>query len=122
MATFQGFVIGGVVAGLNHVMHPRDDNGYEQNGKKINNKGGNKTDYLYRANGNEIASYFRLKISFTQEELGFLEGYGFRNNTIGTGGAMTDSSFDIVSFVTSLGEIKAGYTLLKMGLTSVPKS
>ena len=36
---FQGFVIGGVVAGLNHVMHPRDDNGYEQNGKKINNKG-----------------------------------------------------------------------------------
>jgi hypothetical protein len=110
------------VAGLNHVMHLNDDNGYDQNGKKVNNKGGDKTDYLYDANGNEIAST-SVKISFTQggELSSSFEGYGFRNNKIGTGGALMDSSWDIVSFATSLGEIKAGYTLLKMGLTSVPK-
>ena len=108
---FQGFVIGGVVAGLNHVMHPRDDNGYEQNGKKINNKGGNKTDYLYDANGNEIAST-SVKISFTQggELSSSFEGYGFRNNTIGTGGAMYDPSWDI-----AISEIGGGLVFKGLG-------
>ena len=116
---FQGFVIGGVVAGLNHEMHPNDDNGYDQNGKKVNNKGGDKTDYLYDANGNEIAST-SVKISFTQggELSTSYDGYGFRNNTIGTGGALYDPSFDVMSNVPLTG----GITLTKFGLTRLSKS
>ena len=122
---WQGAVIGGIVAGLNHAMHSGDmepDNGYDKNGKKINDNGGNTTDYRYDDNGN-IVSSTSVKITFSQggEVSSSFEGYGFRHYSQGTGGAMMDPSLDIVSFATSLGEIKAGYTLLKMGLTSVPK-
>ena len=120
---FQGFVIGGVVAGLNHEMHPNDDNGYDQNGKKVNNKGGDKTDYLYDANGNEIAST-SVKISFTQggELSTSYDGYGFRNNTIGTGGALYDAGWDATSMFMGLGELKAGFTLFKNGVTLLSKA
>ncbi|QOR73761.1 hypothetical protein IMZ16_09660 [Cruoricaptor ignavus] len=98
---WQGAVIGGIVAGLNHAMHLGDspnDNGYDENGKKVSNKGGDRTDYLYDKNGNEIAST-SVKVTFSQggEVSSSFEGYGFRYYTQGTGGALYDPSFDIMS-------------------------
>lgn len=47
------------VAGLNHTIHSEDmqpHNGYDKNGKKINDNGGNTTDYMYDDNGKVISS------------------------------------------------------------------
>ncbi|RUT71684.1 hypothetical protein D0817_03085 [Flavobacterium cupreum] len=78
---WQGAVTGGIVAWLNHVMHQMDspdDNGYDENGKQINNKGGDTTDYMYDKDGNIISSTsvrFKGAISSSGE----LRGYGFRD-------------------------------------------
>ncbi len=57
--TGGNFIIGAgtglMVSGLNHAMHD-GDNGYDTNGNKISNKGGDKTDYLYDKEGNLLGS------------------------------------------------------------------
>jgi hypothetical protein len=52
---WQGAVTGLVVSGLNHTLHD-GDNGYDTEGNKISNKGGNKTDYLYNKEGHLLGS------------------------------------------------------------------
>jgi len=52
---WQGAATGLTVSLLNHVAHSDNDNGYDRDGNKINDKGGDKTDYLYE-NGEIVAS------------------------------------------------------------------
>ena len=106
---FKGFLQGGIVAGLNHAMHSADmepDNGYDENGKKVSNKGGDKTDFFYDKNGNEIAST-SVNVTFSQggEVSSSFEGYGFRHYTQGTGGAiqMMGGPFDPFGFFEGAG-------------------
>ncbi|AZB18817.1 type IV secretion protein Rhs [Chryseobacterium indologenes] len=98
-------------------------NGYDKNGKKINNNGGDTTDYMYDDNGNVISST-SVKITRTQggELSSSFEGYGFRHYNQGTGGALYDASWDVASMFIGAGEVKAGYNVLKMGITKVLKS
>ncbi|WP_410493579.1 RHS repeat-associated core domain-containing protein [Chryseobacterium sp. JV274] len=122
---WQGALIGGVVAGFNHVMHMDDmqpDNGYDKNGKKINNNGGDTTDYRYDDNGNVISST-SVKITHSQggELSSSFEGYGFRHYNQGTGGALYDPSMDMFQLYVGAGELKAGYGLIKMGVTNLSK-
>ena len=53
--------VGLIVSGLNHAMHKGDggdDNGYDKNGKKINDNGGETIDYKYDEDGTIIDSYY----------------------------------------------------------------
>lgn len=67
-------------------MHSWDgDNGYDEKGNKINNKGGDETDYLYR-NGKIIGS--KKVFSFTDdfsEITSDFRAYGVKIHTEGTG-------------------------------------
>ncbi|MDR6548698.1 hypothetical protein J2810_004788 [Chryseobacterium rhizosphaerae] len=105
------------------VVEDSPDNGYDKNGKKINNNGGDKTDYRYDDNGNVISS---TSVKITRSQGGELsssfEGYGFRHYNQGTGGAMYDASWDVASMFIGAGEVKAGYGLLKMGVTNLSKA
>ncbi|KAF5295383.1 hypothetical protein FQR65_LT19906 [Abscondita terminalis] len=96
---------------------------YDKNGKKINDNGGNTTDYMYDDNGNVISST-SVKVTYSQggEVNSSFEGYGFRHYTQGTGGAVMDPSFDIVSaYVGGSGARAAGgviydvYKLYRVG-------
>jgi hypothetical protein len=96
---WQGALIGGVVAGLNHVAHMGDDgpeNGYDENGKKINNLGGDKTDYILRKNpfGDGYQILDEIKVQHTSG-LFKDEGYGYRQSFKLPSGALYDPSFDI---------------------------
>ncbi|CAA7386973.1 RHS repeat-associated core domain-containing protein [Chryseobacterium fistulae] len=122
---WQGAMNGFFITAFNHLEHRMDDspyNGYDKNGRKINNNGGNTTDYMYDEQGKVIGS---TSVKITRSQGGELnstfEGYGFRHYNFGTGGALYDPSWDVVSLATSIGEIGAGYSLIKMGVTSVPK-
>lgn len=99
------------------------DNGYDKNGKKINNNGGDTTDYRYDDNGNVISST-NVKISTFEggEVSSNMEGYGYRMRTIGSGGALYDPSMDMFQLYVGAGELKAGYGLLKMGVTNLNKA
>lgn len=68
-----------------------------QEWQKINDNGGNTTDYMYGDNGKQISST-SVKVTFSQggEVSSSFEGYGFRNYNQGTGGALMDPSFAIV--------------------------
>ncbi|WP_390455546.1 hypothetical protein [Chryseobacterium sp. Alg-005] len=99
------------------------DNGYDKNGKKINNNGGDTTDYIYDSNGKVISST-SVKFTFSQGgELNYtFEGYGFRHLTIGTGGTLYDPSMDMFQAYVGVKELKAGLTLIKMGVTNLSKA
>ncbi|KAF5274468.1 hypothetical protein FQR65_LT17005 [Abscondita terminalis] len=111
---WQGALIGGVVAGLNDAMHKDygPDNGYDKNGKKINDNGGNTTDYMYDDNGNVMSST-SVKVTYSQggEVNSSFEGYGFRHYTQGTGGSLYDPSFDIAA-----SEIGGGLVIKGLGI------
>ncbi|TGD59380.1 RHS repeat-associated core domain-containing protein [Flavobacterium humi] len=85
---WQGAVTGLVVSGLNHAMHSEgsaDDNGYDEKGNKINDKGGDEIDYLYRK-GKIIAS--KKVFSFTDESSEITSdyrAYGIKIHSEGTG-------------------------------------
>jgi RHS repeat-associated protein len=76
------------VSGLNHAMHQMDgpdDNGYDENGNKVNDKGGDDTDYLYR-DGKIIGS--KKVFSFVDESSEIssdFRAYGVKIHTEGTG-------------------------------------
>lgn len=122
---WQGAVTGLVVSGLNHAMHPMDDNGYDQNGKQINNKGGDTTDYLYDNKGNIIESTNVKFIGAISQgkfrELGGFRGYGFKGFPMATG-AITDDSLNFASNLLAVGEIYKGGKLLYMGVTTYSKA
>lgn len=106
-----------------HMDDMQPDNGYDKNGKKINNNGGDTTDYRYEDNGNVISST-NVKISTFEggEVSSNMEGYGYRMRTIGSGGALYDPSMDMFQLYVGAGELKAGYGLLKMGVTNLNKA
>lgn len=106
-----------------HMDDMQPDNGYDKNGKKINNNGGDTTDYRYDDNGNVISST-NVKISTFEggEVSSNMEGYGYRMRTIGSGGALYDPSMDMFQLYVGAGELKAGYGLLKMGVTNLNKA
>ncbi|MBS3992183.1 MAG: hypothetical protein KGZ87_00525 [Bacteroidetes bacterium] len=95
---WQGAATGLMVSGLNHVMHQMDgdDNGYDKNGKQINNKGGDTTDYLYDEKGNIIDSKpveFIGAISQGEfRDLGGFRGYGFKGFPMATGAIAEDNT------------------------------
>lgn len=79
-----------------------DDNGYDINGNKISDKGGDEIDYLYDACGNEIGSTkvnFKMlggpfgNIKKSDNELFDLEGYGVRGWTMAKGTIKQDNTF-----------------------------
>ena len=96
------------------------DNGYDENGKKINNNGGNTTDYLYDKNGNVISSTDVKRVRLTNELAMPSRSYGY--DYYQGGGALYDPSWDMFQIYAGAGELKAGYGVLKMGLTRVLKS
>lgn len=85
---WQGAVTGLVVSGLNHAMHQGDgidDNGYDEKGNKVNDKGGDDTDYLYR-DSKIIGS--KKVFSFVDESSEIssdFRAYGVKIQTDGTG-------------------------------------
>ncbi|WP_128331101.1 hypothetical protein [Apibacter sp. HY039] len=97
------------------------DNGYEkdENGgyKQINNNGGDSMDYLYE-NGEVVETRVPFQ---TGGEVSYNRTYGVLANT-GTGGTLYDPSWDMFQIYAGFGEIKAGLTLAKMGLTTIPKT
>lgn len=102
---WQGFVIGGTVAGLNDAMHNEidedaaPDNGYDENGKKISNKGGNQTDYLY--SDGKIVSSTSVEISYTSFNGDQREGYSYRvrYSVEGRSPALTDPTWEMLGTV-----------------------
>ncbi|MFM9988352.1 RHS repeat-associated core domain-containing protein [Flavobacterium sp.] len=119
---WQGAVTGLVVSGLNHAMHQMDepDNGYDKNGKQINNNGGDTTDYMYDDKGNIISST-SVQFKGAIPSSGDLRGYGFKGFRMASG-AITDDSLNFTSNLFAVGEIYAGAKLTIMGLTTVSKS
>jgi hypothetical protein len=79
-------------------MHQRDgsdDNGYDINGKQINNNGGDTTDYRYDDNGNIIDStpvQFRAVSQGEFRELGGFRGYGVKGFAMNTGAISEDNT------------------------------
>jgi hypothetical protein len=100
---WQGAITGGIVAGLNHAMHSMgelDDNGYDENGKKINDLGGDKTDYILRKNAFGGDGYQVLESTDVKHIYGPYansEGYGYRLHNQLPSPALTDPSFGIMS-------------------------
>ena len=91
---WQGAVTGLVVSGLNHAMHQMDspdDNGYDKNGKKINDNGGDTTDYRYDDNGNIIDST-PVAHSFLEKNFEVMRGYGFSKDFRMATGAITEDN------------------------------
>lgn|GEM_PF-4377475 len=73
-----------------------DDNGYDENGKQINNNGGDTTDYMYDKDGNVISSTsVEFKGASSQgefRELGGFRGYGFKGFSMATGAIAEDNT------------------------------
>jgi len=118
----QGFV----VSSLNHVAHMGDntedqpDNEYDKDGKLIGGKGGDITDYKYDKKGGTLLETTSVKIiESTTSEIGF-RFYGTKQ--IFTGNGMYDPSLDIMSFYTGVGELRAGFFMLKNGITMLSKA
>lgn len=105
---WQGAVTGSVVSGLNHGFH---------NGKKINDNGGDTTDYNYDDNGNIIGSTDVKFIGAISQGkfrmLGGFSGYGFRGFPMATGAISEDNSF--------VGGY-AGGKVIGLGLSAISKS
>ena len=117
---WQGAAIGLIVSGLNHAMHQmdsEDDNGYDKNGKQINNNGGDKTDTMYNDDGSVFST---TKVSEGGGRFAD-RGYGFKTNQLASG-ACADDSLNFTSNVFAVGEIYKGAKLLYMGLTTVSKA
>ncbi|WP_264530374.1 hypothetical protein [Flavobacterium sp. N502540] len=66
-----------------------DDNGYDEKGNQVNNKGGDTTDYLYGKGGKIISSTSVKLKNISQGEFGSnggkLRGYGFKGWKMATG-------------------------------------
>jgi hypothetical protein len=121
---WQGAVTGLVVSGLNHAMHSGDDNGYDTDGNKVNNKGGDETDYLYDDNGKIIKT---TSVSlYGPNEGGFnldgtpakltMRGFGVKSYTA-TGACNQDNS--IFEFYAGGKVIGAGLNYLGKGLSAL---
>jgi len=115
---WQGAVIGGTVAGLNHAMHSGDmepDNGYDENGKKINDLGGDKTDYILRKNpfgGDSYQILDEVNVRHSSNGYSDSEGYGYRVHKGNLPSpALYDPSFDI-----AVGEIGGGVIFKGVGV------
>lgn len=88
----KGMQQGLITSGLNHAMHEmlygEDDNGYNRKGERINNEGGNVTDYLYDDDGNMISTTsvenrFWEKVGAASSTL--VEEFGIRRVKMATG-------------------------------------
>lgn len=102
---WQGALIGGFVAGFNHVMHSmgnniEPDNGYDENGKKINNVGGDKTDYILQKaqfGGEDVYTILAsTEVQHTFGPYGNHEGYGYRMHNKLQSPTLYDPSFDLM--------------------------
>ncbi len=118
---WQGAATGLTVSGLNHVAHRENapDNGYERDGnggyRKINNNGGDETDYLYE-NGQIVESRKVVQTAHEMER----RTYGIKPPDSYN---LIDPTGDIVYGIFGGGlELKAGWGLLKFGTTRVLKS
>lgn len=69
------------------------NNGYDRNGKKINDHGGDTTDYMYNDDG-EIISSISVKVLKTGTIGQDVDAYGLRIYNVKSGG-LIDPSFDI---------------------------
>ena len=131
---WEGAVIGGIVAGLNHVAH-RVDNDHEwmltKDGKtvKVGNKGGDQIDYLYDEHYGPVLDRPLLAVAevehstittgkFSSGGHSTESGFGYRIHRKFGGHALQDPSFDIMSNI----PLSGGAALTKMGLTKVLKS
>ena len=96
-----------MVSALNHAFH----NGYDKNGTKINDKGGDETDYLYDDDGNIIAStevaVFRSEV---RNKILGERGYGYKISL--TSGALYDPSWDILGGTLPVGKLFSGFRLI----------
>ncbi|WP_394775820.1 RHS repeat-associated core domain-containing protein [Flavobacterium sp.] len=70
-----------------------DDNGYDEKGNHVNNRGGDTTDYLYGKDGKVISSTSVKFKSISQGEFGSnggkLRGYGFKGWKMATGNSQS---------------------------------
>ena len=91
-------------------MHP-EDNGYDKDGHKVNDKGGDTTDYMYDEKGNIISST-SVEFKGAIPSSGEVRGYGFKGFAMATGGIEVDNS---------LFEIYAGGKVIGAGLNYLGK-
>lgn len=93
-------------------MHSGDmepDNGYDENGKKINDLGGDKTDYILRKNpfgGDGYQILDQVNVEHSYGPYGNHEGYGYRMHNQLPSPGLYDPSFDFAA--SSVGGAVAG--------------
>lgn len=90
------------------------DNGYDENGKQINNNGGDKTDYIYNKDGGVVSST-SVKFKGAIPSSSPLRGYGFKGFAMASGGINEDNT--IANFFT--GGIIAKYFIGKLAASAV---
>ena len=112
-----GAATGVTVSLLNHVAHQTDgDNGYDKNGKQINNNGGDTTDYRYDDSGNITGSTSVFEQGSGSRTL--FRGYGFKiNGELASGGITQDNT--IFSSIVGGKAIGNGLSYLGKGLNSL---
>ncbi|WP_156173284.1 hypothetical protein [Chryseobacterium gallinarum] len=103
---------------FNHLAHLEDmqpDNGYDENGKKINDVGGDKTDYILRKTqfgGEDVYVILEsTEVKHTYSPYGNHEGYGYRMHNQLQSPALYDPSFDV-----AITQIGGGLALKGIGL------
>jgi hypothetical protein len=112
---WQGAATGFVVSALNHASHG-DDNGYDKNGNKINDNGGDEIDYLYDDLGNITDSKLVQISQSTTSEREF-RMYGIKVKP--ASGALYDPSWDILEFYAGGKVVGTGLNYLGRGLNAV---
>ena len=93
------------------------DNGYDENGNKINDKGGDTTDYLYR-DGKIISS---TSVSYRSVAgNGSLRGYGFKGFRMASGAINEDNSIANFFIGGIIADFIVGNVVAKAGSIKIP--
>jgi RHS repeat-associated protein len=101
------------------------DNGYDENGKQINNNGGDKTDYVYNKDG-KVVSSTSVKFKGSISSSSPLRGYGFKGFAMASGGLNEDNTIAnffiggvIADFFIGKLAAKGGVTVIGEGMARV---
>jgi hypothetical protein len=92
------------------------DNGYDENGKQINNNGGDTTDYMYDKYGHVLSST-SVEYKGSVPSSSPLRGYGFKGSVMATGAIEVDNSlFEMYTGGKVFGLVGKGFNALTGGV------